>query len=90
MNIFFLDLLTICFYFYFLLIFCLLRATPTAYGDSQSKGPIRAVATSLHHSHSKAKPPSTTYTMLMAMPDPLPIEGGQGSNLYPHGYQLGS
>ena len=31
-----------------------LRAAPTAYGGSQSRGPIRAVAASLHHSHSNA------------------------------------
>ena len=28
------------------------RATPTAYGDSQAKGLIEAVAAGLHHSHS--------------------------------------
>ena len=31
---------------------CLFRATPTAYGGSQTRGPIGAVATGLHHSHS--------------------------------------
>ena len=30
----------------------LFRAAPTAYGGSQAKGPIQAVAASLHHSHS--------------------------------------
>ena len=35
--------------------FCLFRATPTAYGGSQAMGPIGAVATGLHHSHSNAR-----------------------------------
>ena len=35
--------------FFFLLLF---RAEPTAYGHSQARGPIRATAASLHHSHS--------------------------------------
>ena len=30
------------------------RATPKAYGSSQARGPIRAVATGLHHAHSNA------------------------------------
>ena len=30
------------------------RATPMAYGGSQARGPIGAVAASLHHSHSNA------------------------------------
>ena len=34
--------------------FCLFRATPEAYGGSQARGLIRAVAASLHHSHSNA------------------------------------
>ena len=33
----------------------LLRAAPEAYGRSQARGPIGAVAASLHHSHSNAK-----------------------------------
>ena len=33
-------------------IFCLFRATPEAYGGSQARGQIGAVAASLHHSHS--------------------------------------
>ena len=38
--------------FCFLGFFCLFRASPTAYGASQAKGPIRAVAAGLRHSHS--------------------------------------
>ena len=33
----------------------LVGATPTAYGGSQARGLIGAVATSLHHSHSNAR-----------------------------------
>ena len=44
------------FYFYFILffyfIFVFSRAAPEAYGGSQARGPIRAVATGLCHSHS--------------------------------------
>ena len=41
---------TVCFF----VSFCLFRATPTAYGSSQARGQIVAVAASLHHSHSNA------------------------------------
>ena len=63
-----------------------------AYGGSQARGRIRAVAVGLHHSHSdtgseqRLRPASQLRTML----DPKPTERGQGSNLHPHGYQLGS
>ena len=33
-------------------VFCLFRAAPAAYGGSQARGPIRATAAGLHHSHS--------------------------------------
>ena len=36
----------------FVCVFCLFKATPAAYGGSQARGPIGAVATGLHHSHS--------------------------------------
>ena len=36
-------------------VFCPFRAVPTAYGGSQARGPIGAVAASLHHSHSNAR-----------------------------------
>ena len=75
------------FFFFFFFSFCLLRATPVAYGSSQARGGIGAVAASLHHSHSNAgsKPHLRSAPQLMAMPDPLPTEQGQGSNLQPHG-----
>ena len=38
-----------------ILIFCLFRATPAAYGGSQATGRIGAVAADLHHRHSNAK-----------------------------------
>ena len=38
--------------FLFCFFFCLFRAVPVAYGSSQARGQIRAVAASLHHSHS--------------------------------------
>ena len=52
-------------------VFCLFRAVP-AYGGSQARGRIGAVATGLHHSHSnKGSEPSLQPTpQLMAMPDP--------------------
>ena len=34
---------------------CLFRAVPMAYGSSQARGRIRAVAASLYHNHSKAR-----------------------------------
>ena len=55
-----------------MLFFCLFRVTTMAYGGSQAKVQIRAVATGLHHSHSNAiselhlKPTP----QLMAMPHP--------------------
>ena len=62
-----------------LLFFCLFpfsRATPSAYGGSQARGPIGAEAAGLHHSHSKAG--SELHlgptAQLTAMPDPEPTE----------------
>jgi len=57
--------------FYFF-IFCLFRAAPGAYGDSQARGPIGAVAASLHHSHSKGGSELCLQPtpQLMATPDP--------------------
>ena len=43
-----------------------------AYGDSQARGPIRAIATSLHQSHSNAgsEPHLQPTPQLTATPDP--------------------
>ena len=42
------------FLFIIFLYFLLFRAAPMAYGSSQDRGQIRAVAIGLHHSHSNA------------------------------------
>ena len=45
-------------------VFCLFRAAPTAYGNSQARGRIRAVAASLYHSSQQLgiRATSATYT----------------------------
>ena len=57
---------------FLLFFFCLSRAAPAAYGRSQARGPIGAVAAGLHHSHSSARSePHVQPTMqLMATLDP--------------------
>ena len=59
-------------FFFVFLSFCLSGAAPVAYGGSQAKGLIRAVAASLCHSHSNAGPePRLQPTpQLTATPDP--------------------
>ena len=66
------SLLLLLLLLFFFLSLCLSRAAITACGDSQARGPIRAVPASLHHSHSNAGfelclRPSP---QLIAMPDP--------------------
>ena len=68
-------------------VFCLFRAAPVAYGGSQARGWIGAVATSLCHSNTGSEPHLQPTPQLMVVPDPQPTEQGQGSNLCPHGYQ---
>ena len=65
---------------------CLLfRAAPEAYGSSQDRGQIGAVAASLHHGHShshsniRSQLPLRPTPQLTSMPDPWPTERGQGS-----------
>ena len=53
MGILLLTLLYILFIYFF--VFGLFRAKPAAYGGSQARGPIRAVAVGLRQSHSKAR-----------------------------------
>ena len=58
----------------FFLSFCLsvfFRAAPVAYGGSQARGGIGAVATGIHHSHSNAgsKPGLKPTPQLTATPD---------------------
>ena len=60
--------------------FCLFRATPTAYGGSQHRGQIRAIAASLHsHSNARSEPHLQPTPQLRATPEPSPTEQGQGS-----------
>ena len=40
---------------HFLFLFLLFRDTPSAYGGSQARGPIRAIAAGVHHSHSNIR-----------------------------------
>ena len=64
----FCNVYDICIYMY---IFCLFRTAPTAYGSSQARGHIEAVAPGLHHSHSNARCKlHLRPTQLMAKPDP--------------------
>ena len=42
-------------FFFFFFFFFVFRAVPAAYGSSTERGQIRAVAASLHHSHSNAR-----------------------------------
>ena len=53
-------------------VFCLVRATPVAYGGSQARGLIGATATGLPHSHSNAgsKLHLQLIPQLTARPDP--------------------
>ena len=54
----------------------ILRAEPAAYGNSQARGPIRAVAASLHHSHSNLESEHCLRPIpqLEAVLDPQPTE----------------
>ena len=57
---------------FFVLFFFFLRAAPMAYGDSQARGQVGAVAASLHHSHSNvgSEPHLRPTPQLTATPDP--------------------
>ena len=55
-NLFSLDLHFFCLLLLLLFLsFVFSKATPTAYGGSQARGRIGAIATGLHHSHSNAR-----------------------------------
>ena len=79
--------LPLSFFFFFFFFWSFFRAAPAAFGGSQARGPIPAVATCLPHSHSKARsqPCLRPTPQPMATPDPQPTEQAQGSNLCPHG-----
>ena len=68
---------------FFFCLFAISRAAPAAYGVSQARGPIAAVAAGLHHSHGNtgSEPPLRPTPQLRATPNPQPTEQGQGSNL---------
>ena len=80
------EILPVILFIYLFLFFCLFafsRAAPSAYGGSQARGQMGAVATGLHHSHSNSRSElhlHHTYTtsaptpQLMATPDPQPTE----------------
>ena len=62
-----------CFFWFFLFLsFCLFRAVPAAYGGSQARDPIGAVAAGHGHSHSNvgSKPHLRPTPQLTAMLDP--------------------
>ena len=59
-------------FFFFFFLFCLFRTAPVAYGGSQARGQIRAIATGLHRSYSNAGSELhlRPTPQLMATPDP--------------------
>jgi len=63
-----------------------------AYGGSQARGRIGAVATGLRQSHSNtgSEPCLQPTPQLTATLDPQPTEKGQGLNPCPHGYKSDS
>ena len=58
--------------FIYLFIYCLFRAMPMAYGGSQARGQIGAIADSLrqNHSHVRPEPRLRPAPQLTATPDP--------------------
>ena len=60
--------------FYLFICFCLFKTTPEAYGGSQARGRIGAIAASHSHSHSHtgSEPCLRPIPQLMATPDPQP------------------
>ena len=59
-------------YFFFFGLFAFSRVTPVAYGGSQARGPIGAVAAGLHQSHGNtgSEPRLQPTPQLVATPDP--------------------
>ena len=62
----------VLFFFFFFCLFAISLAAPAAYGGSQARGPIGALASGLCQSHSKAgsKPRLQPTPQLSATPDP--------------------
>ena len=75
------------FLFYFFVFLPFPGQLPMAYGGSQARGLIRALATGLcqNHNNMGSEPHLRPTAQLMAMLDPYPTEQGQGSILQPHG-----
>ena len=65
--------------------FVFFRAAPVAYGGSQARSPIGAVAAGLRHRHSNvgSELHLQATPQLTATQDPYPTEQGQGSNPQP-------
>ena len=74
-------------YFNFFCLFAFSRADPAAYGGSQARGLMGAVAAGLRQSHSNvgSKLRLRPIPQFTAMLDPQPTEQGQGPNPKPHG-----
>ena len=72
----------------FFVLFCLFRASLAAYGGSQVRDWIGAVAAGLRHSHGNTRSELSLWPMswLRAMLYSQPTEWGQGLNLCPHGH----
>ena len=66
------NLSNLSIYIFLLLLLFLFRAAPVAYGVSQARGQIGAVAAGLYHSHSnvRSKLRLRPIPQLTAMPDP--------------------
>ena len=75
------------FIYLFICLFAFSRAAPTAYGGSQARDLIGAVAAGLCQSHSNARSKLRLLPtpQLTATRDPQPTEQGQGPNPQPHG-----
>jgi len=86
MSLFLHLVLPVLLLLFFLCLFAFSRAAPVAYGGSQARGLIGAVAASLHQSHSNlgSELHLQPTPQLTATPDPQPTDRGQGSNPQPH------
>ena len=74
-------------FFFFFGLFAFSRATHSAYGVSQARGQIGAVAAGLCQSHSNAgSEPCLQPTPQLTATLDQPTEQGQGLNLQPHGF----
>ena len=67
--------------FFIFCLFRLFRATPAAYGGSQARDLIRAVAAGLRHSHARSKPRLQPTPQLMATPDVNPLSKARDRTL---------